>query len=102
MSRSYEEFAAKRRASWSPEVKAFATQAGKYFANERQHTTNHLDRAYVGRGVVVYLRFEDGIYSVCVDHPDHKEPLPHSESEREKPARRKFAECVEMFGGEVL
>lgn len=61
-----------------------------------------LDRAYVGRGVVVFLRFEDDIYSVLVDHPDHKHLLTHSESEREKPARRKFGECVAMFGGEVL
>jgi hypothetical protein len=63
---------------------------------------SYLDRAYVGRGVVVTVEQEDAHYYVLITGPMFDGPMTHSVSEREKPARRKFAEVVEAFGGEVL
>lgn len=61
-----------------------------------------LDRAYVGRGVVVTIEEEEDHYYVLVSGPMFDDPITHSVSERKKPALRKFAELVAMFGGEVL
>ncbi|SDT41832.1 hypothetical protein SAMN04489743_2827 [Pseudarthrobacter equi] len=94
MSRSYEASAAMRRAAWSPEGKAFASKASKYFANERRNATNQLAREYVGGGLSVALVFEGDIYSVIVHHPEHQYPITHAEAPRERPARRLFGEVV--------
>jgi hypothetical protein len=93
MSRSYEESAAKRRASWSPEGKASAVQAGKYFANERRNITKPIARSYIGGGAAVRLELVDECYLVVVDGVG-EHPVIRAEAVRERPALRKFAEVV--------